>query len=197
MKMKGNKNMISFEKCGEICADKIIEVYDREKMDKLAMQYGIATLFYNGLTSLGVILMAFFCSTWKETILVVLVFGSLRLTLGGTHCNTAKNCFLCTIAVTVGSALLSRYICFSTFAFLIFALVLVVLSYMYILLRAKENPIKPQMRDLKWTGLLLESLYVVIGYKNVELRTIFLLSIMCAVMTILPMLNEKYRLKKI
>ena len=62
--------------------------------EEAVIDYGLFVLLFNGSSLLIMLLLGLATGCWLKTILFTLCFVPLRLSLGGYHCQTARQCFI-------------------------------------------------------------------------------------------------------
>lgn len=171
---------------------------ERNKLEKDKMQYGIEIMLYN-ISSVGLILLiALLVGVFKESIIVYLAFGILRLLAGGMHFDTSIECLFTTSFVVIGGAKVSHFYQMEDKLIIAVFIILEIFIWLYAPSGTAEHPIDDEDRNkLKIQSMLVVFIYAVIcWFSDTNIKELIIIATCCEVITILPFANRKYLERK-
>ncbi|MDO5411157.1 MAG: accessory gene regulator B family protein [Lachnospiraceae bacterium] len=97
-----------FEKIIAVATDKTAHYLNWNEIETAEFYLGLQVLVHDTIMILGIALISFCMGILKESCIVFLSFGILRLKTGGIHCRENWQCFLSTTAIVIGTVLLAH-----------------------------------------------------------------------------------------
>lgn len=161
--------------------------------------YGIQIILDTLIKLIGLALIAFFTGTITEFLAVVFVFSTLRYFAGGLHMKSSIGCFLSMVfiwALTVISIRAASYFSL-TFSPLILGgllLLLFALVFLYSPVPSRNNPVTDTniLQKKKIYSLVLTYIFsIIIWFAPGNIKVLFLVPLICEIVTILPIVNYK------
>lgn len=167
----------------------------KSELDRLALQYGTESLLINLCSTAIILTVALILGTFKETLIMYFVFGSLRLSSGGMHSNTMFQCLGITGFIVVIIPKLTVYFTLSLPVIIAGYVVLFLLYAIYAPSGTIEHPVPEADRmPRKIQTLLLLSLFIIGSmFVGDMLRQLMLMGACAQSITILPFANKKYK----
>lgn len=171
------------------------QYYPRSEIEKIKMRYGMEVVLDNVSKLIGFILISALLGCLKKTMILLLVFGLLRLFAGGVHMDSSLACFFVTGLIVVGGSVVSINYQADRLFFVFIMGILCILAYIYAPSGTIEHPVKPEDRmGAKYRTLFLMFIYGGVGFLASDLiMTLIMIGSTCEIITILPFVNTKYR----
>lgn len=93
--------------------DKIIRIIDEQnslysEVDILKMRLGFEILIHNILMVGTILIIAFVCDIFYESVVLLFVYGLLKLNAGGIHCKTSSGCLIATLVFVLGGVYMGK-----------------------------------------------------------------------------------------
>lgn len=181
------------------CMNSVKEKYPNYDQDKLLeIEYGLEVI-YLSLTKTAVILgFAYILGVLKELVIVLLFYNLLRTTAFGMHAKKSIHCYLISISLFVGGAMLCKYIDINIYV----KLILSILSFICMILYApadtyKRPLINPKRRRIyKIISVMISFVYLVIifVFKNNVISDYLFMGFLAASMMIHPVTYRVFQL---
>lgn len=187
-----------YDMSSNLC-EKMNTLYPRCQRDNIKIRYGLE-LFLDSIGKLTIyIIVAKLLGCFPEMVLLIFIFGGLRLLAGGMHMNTSLGCFMVSGIVFVGGARISMYMENNMIIFIVVMCLSLMLVYIYAPSGTINNPINPETyKALKHKSLLFIGTAIFVGiYLKGVYQNIIMVGISCVVLTIIPFTNRKYIKKEI
>lgn len=166
-----------------------------ERVERIKLEYGMEVLLDNLLKAIAFLVMAASLGTIKESLLVFIGFGALRLRAGGCHCDTNAGCWLLSGLIIVGGGCLA-HASIMPFGATAFALSLSLWAVAkYAPSGTANNPILPKYhKKMKAGSIMLISFYLLVTVLDTRHGTGAMLAIgaVSEAASLLPCLNRKY-----
>ena len=93
-----------FENIACATSQKMASYLDWDEIEKAEFYLGMKVLMHNVRTILGIMLLSAWAGLFKESCIVFLAFGLLRIKAGGFHCKESWQCFCVTSLIVIGGA---------------------------------------------------------------------------------------------
>lgn len=167
----------------------------RTELENAKMIYGIEVLLDNLLKVICIIILSLFLGIFKESMLVFLGFGVLRLKAGGFHFDKNVMCWITSILITVGGGtLVSLHLISKSIAILLVLVTLVIILF-YAPSGTLNNPIAPENKKryrMESIGLVILYLILTCVFWEMQIGATLAIGGICEAVTILPVVNRKY-----
>lgn len=200
----GNRYKIQvslMEILAEVITNKINFYLHKEGLELQKMKLGLEILLINISKFIIIFVIAARFNLLKESILMVLVFASIRRNAFGLHAKNSIVCTLVSLGIFVLGSYLSYYLKFNNFTvFAVFTIVNILL-YKYAPADTENHPLiganlrKKRKKEAVITGLVL--MIIALLFPNTIIKTLISLSAVSAVIVILPitysLLKRSYR----
>lgn len=170
------------------------EEYQRTELETAKMIYGLEILLDNLLKVIFIVVLSLVLGIFKESMLVLLGFGILRIKAGGFHFDKNIMCWIVSTLIPIGGGTLISM----NFITKEIAILLIFITLVIILLYAPSgtinNPIAPENRKKYY----MESVGIVIIYLltcilgEMQIGRTLAVGGICEAVTILPVVNRKY-----
>ena len=116
------------------------------ELDEIKIKYGLEVLYTVVTKTTGILLISLFLKIFKEAIILMLFYGSLRIFSHGIHAKKSSHCWIVSILCYVAFPLLIKYYIIKK----IFIICLWVLSFIcFILWAPADTPKKPLVNKKK------------------------------------------------
>lgn len=196
------KTQVSFmERAAEVITNKINSYLHKEGLELQKMKLGLEILLINISKFFIIFTIASIFNLLKESLLMTLVFASIRRNAFGLH---AKNSFICTLVslnIFVVGAYLSYYLKFNNYTTFIIFTIVNILLYKYAPADTENHPLlganlrNKRKKEAVITGIVLMIIALLIP--NNIVKTLMSLSAISAVIIILPitysLLKRRYK----
>lgn len=172
--------------------------YPREHIEQIKLEYGIEVLLDNLIKIIVILNFGAVLGILKESLVVWIGFGALRIQAGGYHCNTNIGCWMISIAVVLGGGALVHVNMIPLGVAAVVLLLSVVVAVLYAPSGTTNNPISPQYyKPMKMRSILLILIYLSITIFDTKYGIGKMLAIgtVCEIVSLLPWVNRKYKKK--
>lgn len=169
---------------------------DEIRMDEL--RYGLEG-FYITITKLIIIsILALIFNTFREMIIMLIIFNILRITGFGLHATKSSICLVSSSLIFVIFPILSKIIIIPTIIKILLGVIAIILIYMYAPADTKKRPIiyKGKRDFYKFVTTLntIILVYISIFINNNLLSNLIIFGIYCEVLMILPITYKLFNL---
>ncbi|MCI8408727.1 MAG: accessory gene regulator B family protein [Lachnospiraceae bacterium] len=167
----------------------------RTELENAKMIYGLEVLLDNLLKVICIIMLSLILGIFKESMLVFLGFGALRLRAGGFHFDRNIMCWFTSILITIGGGYLVYRNFISRNIAILFLLIALIIILLYAPSGTINNPIAPENRKqyrMESIGLVILYLILTCFFGESQIGAAFALGGICEAITILPVVNRKY-----
>lgn len=170
----------------------------RGELEQIALTYSIEVWINNLLKIVIIMLLAGILGITTRSLIIIVIFASLRRYAGGVHCEENWTCVIITSFIVIGGALFStlQVQVISPIIWCVFYLLGAIGLYKYAPSATKINPIsEKEKKVLKKKTMLIYGIYVIIAIlmRNNGFRAIVLWTAYCELVTLLPVVNRKYQ----
>ena len=179
-------------------SEKIINFLDPEnqcsEIEKLQMQFALATITYNIFTTLFILFISCLIGSFGETFLLFCIFGLLRITAGGFHFDHILKCITATTFLIVGEGKASQMVQINLPVCLMICLFTNLLFFIHIPRGTANNPYTEAYSQIQKKRLrILSVLLTLCAVCFVRFRTILLFAMFTAAVLLVPDLNHRFR----
>lgn len=171
------------------------KIYPRTELENIKMAYGIEIVLDNLLKMVCIIIVAALTGLLRETLIVFIGFGVLRLSAGGRHMDRSSTCLLLSGLITIGGGFLARLHILARWECIIALLVSCIVASVYAPSGTVNNPIHEKYKKvLKVRSIVTIGIYVlvILVQKDSLIQNALTIGTVCEVITILPVVNRKY-----
>ncbi len=182
-------------------AAKLNQNLNKEGLELKKMKLGLEIVLINASKFLVVFIISAYLNLFKEALLMVVVFGSLRKSAFGIHAKSSLICTINTLGMFVGGAYISQNIKLNNYTVLGAFLIMNLLMYKYAPADTENHPLpgKKLRKQLKKqtviTGVLIT--FIALLVPSPLVKALMTLASSFAVINILPVtykiLNRRYR----
>ena len=144
------------------CMNSVREKYPNYSQDKLdEIEYGLEAIYLTFTKVIVIFSIAYILGVLKELVIVLLFYNLLRTTAFGMHAKKSWHCYLISISVFVGGAMLCKYININVYV----KLVLSSISFICMILYAPADTYKrPLINSKKRKIYKISSIFISLVY---------------------------------
>lgn len=144
------------------CMNSVREKYPNYGQDKLdEIEYGLEAIYLTFTKVIVIFSIAYILGVLKELVIVLLFYNLLRTTAFGMHAKKSWHCYLISISVFVGGAMLCKYININVYV----KLVLSSISFICMILYAPADTYKrPLINSKKRKIYKISSIFISLVY---------------------------------
>lgn len=167
----------------------------RTELENAKMIYGIEVWLDNLLKVICIIMLSLFLGIFKESMLVFLSFGTLRLKAGGFHFDKNVMCWITSILITVGGGYLTSLSIIPQYIAILLLLITFVIISLYAPSGTRNHPVEPENKNryrLISIGLVVLYLILTCFFGESQLGASLAIGGICEAITVLPVVNRKY-----
>lgn len=178
----------------EIITQMVIKYFEKtikfDELEREKLYLGILSVVTNFIKILIICLISLAMDLLEETLIIMIIFGSLRLTAAGLHAKSSLTCTITSILAFIGGAYMSKQLVINTTDFIITAGIIVILLYKYSPADTENRPIldKKRRKVLKNQTLVTSLLYLSSGLiiNDSILMNLTIYAMMFEMISILP-----------
>ncbi len=171
--------------------------YDNNKL--LEIKYGLETLYITLSKTLVILLISYLIGTIKETILLFIFFGLLRVSGFGMHAKKSWHCWILSILIFILFSYISTILIIPFEVKTIASITLIFLIYKYAPADTEDRPLINKKRRLAFKILCLITAFVyfilILFLKNNILSNILLFSMLTETLLMIPISYKIFKLK--
>lgn len=183
------------KKCMDTVKNKYPE-YNQDKLDEIA--YGLEVIYLTITKCIVIFSIAYLFGVLKELLILLLFYNFLRTTAFGMHAKKSWHCYLISIVVFVGGAMICRYVSINIYVKMILAIIGLVCMILYAPADTYKRPlINSKRRQIyKIISVLVSFIYVVIiyVYRDNIISNYLLVGLLAASMMIHPITYRVFQL---
>lgn len=184
------------EKVAKYIVKKLNMVYPRTELETIQMQYGLEVFLDNLFKVICLFIISGFTGFLRESMLTLFSFACLRLSAGGVHFDKSIGCLLATSGVTLGGGYLAAFDIIPQSAVIGMFALDIILVFLYAPSGTNNNPIDPKFFSMmKLRSIITIVIYALLSVcvPSLNVGTVFSIGATCEVITILPIVNRKYK----
>ena len=187
------KKLLNFDFYNYI-STKIVYYFEKtitfDKLEREKLFLGVFTLVNNIIKTLFICCVSLILGCLKETIFMILILFSLRLTACGLHAKSNLSCTLISLTTYCGSSLLSSNVPIDKSIAFIICIFLTILLYKYSPADTANRPIlySTTRKKLKLQTLFTSIILLIINiiFQNTKLINLTMFAMLAQVISILP-----------
>lgn len=181
------------------CMNSVKEKYPNYNQDKLdEIEYGLEAIYLTFTKLIVVFSIAYILGVLKELIILLLFYNLLRTTAFGMHAKKSWHCYLISISVFVGGALLCKYIDINIYVKYVLSLIAFVCMILYAPADTYKRPlINAKKRKIyKIVSICISFIYVVVIFifSNNIISDYLFMGLLAATMMIHPITYRVFQL---
>lgn len=165
-----------------------IETYS---MSKVRLGIEIMLINISKLTILFITASIF--RAFVPTLIVLISFGVIRKTGGGIHAKTSLRCTVFSVLGLVGGAIIGLRLTMDKWVVILLIVIFNILIYKYAPRDTEKNPIKDKDKRIRLRNITLRNmniLIIVALFLSDDIRTLIIMGIFLAIVTIIPIQNK-------
>lgn len=170
--------------------------YDSDKLEIIS--YGLEALYVLFSKTLVIFFLAFIFGIFYEVLLIFVLYGIIRTTAFGMHAEKSSHCYIISITLFIGAAILCKYIDFNYYIRLLLAVTSLVVLIKYSPADTCKRPlINKKKRNLyKIITIVNSCIYVllIIILKDNSLSNYFVMGLLDASLMIHPLTYRVFQL---
>lgn len=170
--------------------------YNQDKLDEI--EYGLEAIYLTFTKLIVVFSIAYILGVLKELIILLLFYNLLRTTAFGMHAKKSWHCYLISISVFVGGALLCKYAYINIYVKYIMSLVAFICMILYAPADTYKRPlINAKKRKIyKIVSICISFIYVVVIFifSNNIISDYLFMGLLAATMMIHPVTYRVFQL---
>lgn len=188
------KNKI-LNKCMNSVKDKYPD-YDQDKLDEI--EYGLEAIYLTFTKVFVIFVIAYALGVFKELIMILLFYNLLRTTAFGMHAKKSWHCYLISISVFVGGAMLCKYMDINIYVKSVLSSVALICMILYAPADTYKRPlINSKKRGIyKISSILISLVYIIIIFifKDSMISNYLFMGLLAATMMIHPVTYRVFQL---
>lgn len=159
--------------------------------DNMIIQYSLEVVLENMIKIMGLLIIGWYFNKIPDFLITLIVFGSIRVNVGGIHANTNVGCTFGMILICTITSL-SKAIYISELCLLILYIITLVTIILFAPKTKNRNYYTSEtIKKKKVKAIILANIYILIAYWKVDFRTLIVCSIFIEVLTLLPNIRKK------
>ena len=169
---KGYLDMFKIENVCEKISGYIAQELNFDDDKKAVINYGIFAFIQMGICIALVIIFGFIFNVTAEALIISFTISILRKSSGGVHSNSPERCAVIGTVVSVGMALISKYVNISLSLSIVLGAIIFIWSYCIVYKLAPidsiAKPIKnvKKIKRLKKSSIMILSVYLIVVIIN-------------------------------
>lgn len=189
------------ERLAEELTTKLNRRLNKEGLELMKMKLGLEIFLINITKFTVVLVTAAAVNLFKETLFMILIFGSMRRSAFGLHAKNSIICTIITLTMFVLGAFVSNYIILNNYIIFVILFILNILLYRYAPADTENHPIigEKLRRKLKKEAILTATALMLIALivPSQIIKIMITLGVSFEVISILPItykiLNRRYK----
>lgn len=159
--------------------------------ENMLIQYSLGLLLEDTIKIFGIIMLGGFIGRLYDFLVTLLIFGSIRSNAGGIHAKTNFGCTVGMLLICISSTVIKEISISNAWLFELYILTFImIIGFAPKTINRKYYP-NYIIRRKKVLACILISIYFILAYQNVNIRTLIVCPIVIEVLTLLP--NKKGR----
>jgi len=158
------------------CAKQLAISLNENHNKRAVYYYGFYILFGSLIKGIILISLSLILGILKPALLIVAVFGSLRMLAGGFHFDTFGRCLFISLGLIISAAVLANYTYkYWSILFVVIFLIITSITSLYVLIKyaPKDTPAKPLTDPVE-----------ILKLKKLSVIYLFLLLALCSILTV-------------
>lgn len=181
------------------CMNSVREKYPNYSQDKLdEIEYGLEAIYLTFTKVIVIFSIAYILGVLKELVIVLLFYNLLRTTAFGMHAKKSWHCYLISISVFVGGAMLCKYININVYVKLMLSSISFICMILYAPADTYKRPlINSKKRKIYKVGSIFISLVYIIFifiFKDNVISNYLFMGLLAASMMIHPVTYRMFQL---
>lgn len=181
------------------CMNSVREKYPNYSQDKLdEIEYGLEAIYLTFTKVIVIFSIAYILGVLKELVIVLLFYNLLRTTAFGMHAKKSWHCYLISISVFVGGAMLCKYININVYVKLVLSSISFICMILYAPADTYKRPlINSKKRKIYKVGSIFISLVYIIFifiFKDNVISNYLFMGLLAASMMIHPVTYRMFQL---
>lgn len=182
----------------KILPQKIIHLLDPHnnctELEYFQMYYGLQTILYNIVITSLILIFSYFWKCFTQTLLLFIIFGTLRLIAGGFHFNTITKCISITTLIMLGGGKCLTLITLNFTLCIILCIITNIIFWCHLPKGSKNNPYSPQYSLVQKKRLIFISFFLsIIAFCSESLRNIIIVSMFIVAIFLIPEFIHKFQ----
>lgn len=170
--------------------------YNQDKLDEI--EYGLEAIYLTFTKLIVIFSIAYILGVLKELIILLFFYNLLRTTAFGMHAKKSWHCYLISISVFVGGALLCKYVDINVYIKIVLSLIAFVCMILYAPADTYKRPlINAKKRKIyKIFSIIISFIYVIIifTFEDKIISNYLFMGLLAATMMIHPLTYRVFQL---
>lgn len=159
------------------------------------MCFGLQTLLYNVVVTSIILICALLVNVFPETLLLFILFGTIRILAGGYHFNSIPKCISVTALIMIGGGKSAQIIQINFFTCILLCLILSIIFFIHVPKGTKKNPYSYKYSQIQKKRLKIVSCILSLAaiLSNPVQRSIIIFAMLIAAIFLLPEKFHKFQ----
>lgn len=181
------------------CMNSVREKYPNYSQDKLdEIEYGLEAIYLTFTKVIVIFSIAYILGVLKELVIVLLFYNLLRTTAFGMHAKKSWHCYLISISVFVGGAMLCKYININVYVKLVLSSISFICMILYAPADTYKRPLinskKRKIYKISSTFISLVYIIFIFIFKDNVISNYLFMGLLAASMMIHPVTYRMFQL---
>ena len=181
------------------CMNSVREKYPNYSQDKLdEIEYGLEALYLTFTKVIVIFSIAYILGVLKELVIVLLFYNLLRTTAFGMHAKKSWHCYLISISVFVGGAMLCKYININVYVKLVLSSISFICMILYAPADTYKRPLinSKKRKIYKISSIFISLVYIIFIFifKDNVISNYLFMGLLAASMMIHPVTYRMFQL---
>lgn len=181
------------------CMNSVREKYPNYSQDKLdEIEYGLEAIYLTFTKVIVIFSIAYILGVLKEIVIVLLFYNLLRTTAFGMHAKKSWHCYLISISVFVGGAMLCKYININVYVKLVLSSISFICMILYAPADTYKRPLinSKKRKIYKISSIFISLVYIIFIFifKDNVISNYLFMGLLAASMMIHPVTYRMFQL---
>lgn len=181
------------------CMNSVREKYPNYSQDKLdEIEYGLEAIYLTFTKVIVIFSIAYILGVPKELVIVLLFYNLLRTTAFGMHAKKSWHCYLISISVFVGGAMLCKYININVYVKLVLSSISFICMILYAPADTYKRPLinSKKRKIYKISSIFISLVYIIFIFifKDNVISNYLFMGLLAASMMIHPVTYRMFQL---
>lgn len=181
------------------CMNSVREKYPNYSQDKLdEIEYGLEAIYLTFTKVIVIFSIAYILGVLKELVIVLLFYNLLRTTAFGMHAKKSWHCYLISISVFVGGAMLCKYININVYVKLVLSSISFICMILYAPADTYKRPLinSKKRKIYKISSIFISLVYIIFIFifKDNVISNYLFMGLLAASMMIHPVTYRMFQL---
>lgn len=183
----------------KLCMNSVKSKYPEYNQDKLdEIEYGLEAIYLTFTKLIVIFSVAYILGVLKELIILLFFYNLLRTTAFGMHAKKSWHCYLISISVFVGGAILCKYVDINIYIKIVLSLIAFVCMILYAPADTYKRPLinAKKRKTYKIFSIIISFIYVIIifTFEDKIISDYLFMGLLAATMMIHPFTYRVFQL---